>query len=502
MEKENFHSFGSILSENSNERLVIIAKPNFKDFAIMFPLFKIMRGGGEVSKIFFCGPFASLNAKSMLEENEWLDGIIIDQVESVAGKLLEMIQRNVSIKECKGGIWRENQSIVEYVPSEAYILLNQLPFPARDVEKEELGSYINIEASRGCIYNCSFCHIPLATRKEKTVAVMDFRDPVKVVDEMELLNKEIGKKLFIFNDSVFWASGRDNDRILKFCSEIKRRKLDIRMYVYLRCNPFIHDEVLNALADAGLVRVFLGVENASEKSQILFRKPIKKDSFIEIREKLNRLNVNVHIGYITFEPFSTLDDIQMNLEYLYKIGKLFRLGVILEPVRVIPGSFMHKKLLEGGLISTEARYRDITYGYRFLNDDVGRLFEKAKSIFSGNFGGIAYEFEYYCTTMGILYGLIQKENIHLGEELSLEHQRFCLSQKELMDSIYVFLSSLIAKVGKGDSMNDCFQKDFTEKFSEKFFKLKIEYFTFINGVSRLGRDDILSQIYSGLERTR
>lgn len=99
---------------------------------------------------------------------------------------------------------------------------------------------------------------------------------------------------------------------------------------------------------------------------------------------------------------------------------------------------MHKKLLEGGLISTEARYRDITYGYRFLNDDVGRLFEKAKSIFSGNFGGIAYEFEYYCTTMGILYGLIQKENIHLGEELSLEHQRFCLSQKELMDSIYVF----------------------------------------------------------------
>jgi len=502
LEKENFHSLGGILDGNSNERLIVIAKPNFKDFATIFPLFRIMKDGGEVFKVFFCGPFASLNADPMFKNNTWLDGIIIDQVESVAGELLDAIRQNRSIRKCKGGVWREDGTIAKYMPTDTYIPLNQLPLPARDVEENELGSYINIEASRGCIYNCSFCHIPLVSHKEKVSTTLDFRDPIKVVDEMEFLNKNLGKKLFIFNDSVFWASERDNERILKFCAEIKKRDLDIRMYIYLRCNPFIHDEVLNALADAGLVRVFLGVENASEKSQIIFRKPIRKDSFIEIREKLNRLNVNIHIGYITFEPFSTIDDIQMNIEYLYKMGKLFRLGVILEPVRVIPGSFMHKKILESGLMGADVHYQDITYGYKFLNGDVERLFKKIKSVFSGNFGRIAYEFEYYCTTMSIFRVLIQKEDINLSKTVTLEYEKFCGTQKELVDSIYALLSSLIVGVKQGNLVDNDTEKNFTEEFIEKFLKLKIEYFNFMNRISRLGRNDILSQIYSGLERIK
>ena len=253
LEKNNFHSVEDVL-ENIDQNTIIIAKPNFKDFYQMFQLLSEIKRQNLINKIFICGPFSSLNYSSLMKELKWLDGIIIGNTEETTIELLKLLKKEDAYHNCPGGIWRnpENGAISDYYQRNYKLKLNDLPFPNRNIEIDESGSYINIESSRGCPGKCSFCHIPILS-KINGLNDVDYRDPVLVVDEIEFLYRNLGKRLFIFNDSCFWRNHKDDDRILKICSEIKRRKLLIKFYVYLKCSPFPPDNILKKMIESGLV---------------------------------------------------------------------------------------------------------------------------------------------------------------------------------------------------------------------------------------------------------
>lgn len=500
LEKDNFHSFEDVIKSKKDEKLIIIAKPNFKDIEVLFPLLQTAKKRELISKVIFCGPFSALNSKSILIENSWVDGIIIDQIESVAGDYLRKIKKGESIKNCKGGLWRYGSKIIRYVPGSTYISLDKLPLPLRDVEEKEKGQYVNIEFSRGCIYRCSFCHIPLMQQEKKLCGSLDFRNPVRVVDEMEFLNKKLGKTLFIFNDSVFWSCRNDNERILTLCSEIKKRKLKINIYIYLRCVPFIDDDILEALVRAGLVRVFLGIENNSQMVQKTFNKTISNDAVASIQNKLKKMDVDVHIGYIVFEPYSTINDIWSNIEYLHKTDNLFRLGTILEPVRVIPGTRLYNKLINDGMLNKNANYREITYGYDFAYDDVKDLYYNIKKIFIGDFGKMTYEFEYYCSTMKLLIYLMKKEKYNQDAMNDSLKDEFYSMQREITEILYQFFKDIIPIDSKEKLQLSNLSNKFKQDFSNNFYCLKIAYFNYINHVSRFDNAKVLDRLYTGIER--
>src|SRR5207253_10506672 len=85
--------------------------------------------------------------------------------------------------------------------------LDELPLPKRTIEVREATSHVNLEASRGCHFNCSFCHLSKTS--------VSFRSPQNVLKEITFLNRKLRKTFFIFNDSCFWASPADNERILE-----------------------------------------------------------------------------------------------------------------------------------------------------------------------------------------------------------------------------------------------------------------------------------------------
>lgn len=500
LEKQNFHTSERVLSRSESETLIVIAKPNFKDFRIMLPMLRAMKKRKGIQKVFLCGPYAVLNAKSIMESNGWVDGIIIESPEWVSLELVKTIRDGKRISSCRGGLWRVGNNVRHSAAPAPKVSLDDLPFPARDIEAAESESYVNIEASRGCLYNCSFCHIPLISGKRPDGS-LDVRSPSKVVDEMEYLYRKLRKTLFIFNDSIFWATSRDNERILEFCSQLKRRKMKgISIYIYLRCNPFIDEKVLRALVNLGLVRVFLGVESASERSQKLFRKPVKEDTYEVIKRKLDYLGVNIHIGYIVFEPFATLDEVRSNIRYLYKMGKMFRLGTMMEPVRVVPGSLIHRELLKGGLMTEEQKYESITYGYRFKHKDVEVLHGYIRGLFTGNeLGEIAYQFEYFCTTIGLLRIMLKRFDEHLNEKAMGRIEEFQQMQKKMEALLYEFLLSLIEEAGTNGKIAGR-PEGFIEEFTNDYYELRALHDDIIGFVNASGGERHVSQIYTGIER--
>src|SRR5207244_649049 len=51
--------------------------------------------------------------------------------------------------------------------------LDELPLPKRTIEVREATSHVNLEASRGCHFNCSFCHLSKTS--------VSFRSPQNVL---------------------------------------------------------------------------------------------------------------------------------------------------------------------------------------------------------------------------------------------------------------------------------------------------------------------------------
>lgn len=502
LERKDLHVAEKILS-NRGRCNIIIAKPNFKDFDELFLVLNELKKNKFIDFVFLCGPYACLNAESIMKVNDWLDGIVTGAIEETVLELVESInsRRKVFNVKCCGGIWRDSLTGIIYSNKKrsALMALNDLPFPARDIEMQENINFINIEASRGCNFSCSFCHNPIMVKFNNKKGNVDIRDSILVVDEMEKLHKNLGKTLFIFNDDCFWRGPIDNKRILKFCSEIKKRKLKIRFYIYLRCKPFVDNKILKELVGAGLVRVFLGVESASEKSQSVFNKPIEQDLYFTIKNELDKYNINIHIGYIVFEPYSTLKDIFLNINYLFKIGKLFRLGTILEPVRIVPSSELHIRLLKDGLMSGKLKYNQVTYGYKFLYPETRKLLNHLRKIFNNDLNGIAQEYEYYCTTANLMEVLIMKEGEKLRSITENDFTEFNKTRDESTALLKKYLDEVIRNVGSNNKDKQL-DNNFVKDFKLLSINIKIKYANIVTKTIECGGRNIIKEIYTGLDR--
>ncbi|PIR38944.1 MAG: hypothetical protein COV34_00120 [Candidatus Zambryskibacteria bacterium CG10_big_fil_rev_8_21_14_0_10_42_12] len=502
-DKNSLHNTETILGDNTQGNIVI-AKPNFKDFQSMIPLLERMKRVGSVQRVFFCGPFAKLNAKDLMSRMAWLDGIFMDQLEASAARLLStMTEDCTSWDFLSHGVISRNlktRTVEDHRPLADPVPLSDLPFPARDIEMEENVSFVNIEASRGCLFDCSFCHIPLMSEMPSKASQLNVRDPVLVVNEIEQLNREMGKTLFIFNDSCFWSTKKDDSRILRFCDEITRRNLDVRFYVYLKGEPFAGDEVVRELAKAGLVRVFLGVENSVKSTLATYRKKVRSDLYEVVKAKLDPLGVNVHIGYITVEPHSSLDDVLSNVEYLYHIGKLFRLGVILELVRVIPGTSLHRQLLKEDLMPSKLGYDELTYGYRFVHEEVGCLLREWKKMLECQLKCVTYGFEYYSTTGELLRVLVERLDQKFTFLLRDRYEAF--NQKKLhgMNTLLEYLRTSIesARIGKASLASDIdHNRHFISEFTQITNDLAVLYRGIVSLIRQNGGERAVREVYTG-----
>lgn len=160
-----------------------------------------------------------------------VDYVVIGEGEETMLELTQKITNNQDITHIKGiAYFKEKLIVTEPRP---YIKnLDNLPFPAYELIDMDYYTRPNIRAirpiflsqffvftGRGCPYNCRFCCN--STIWKRKVRFMDYK---KVVDKIEYLVKNYSiDGVYIYDDTFTLNS----ERVLSFCSELKRRKLDI-----------------------------------------------------------------------------------------------------------------------------------------------------------------------------------------------------------------------------------------------------------------------------------
>lgn len=278
--------------------------------------------------------------------------------------LLELVGRISDSKEYTDikNLWiRENGQIIKNELRPLIQDLDSLPFPDYGdndkyfIENENIAMFdpglrtynLNIMASRGCPYHCSYCCNSVFNALYDGKGPKIRRRSVENVME-EILSLKDGfpnLRRIDFIDEVFawdkkWTS-----------TFVKRYKKEVNLPFQCAQHPNMVDrDILTMLKEAGLERVEVGVQSGSERLRNeVFERPVSDIKLLQTSKFLKQKGIVPFYDLIVDNPFETEEDKRQGLEFLLTFPRPFHLHVF--SLLYFPNTVITKQALSANLIS-------------------------------------------------------------------------------------------------------------------------------------------------------
>ncbi len=299
------------------------------------------------------GHMPTFTAQELLRDNPALDSVVRGEGEFT---LLELVQKLDTPEEwdaIRGLSFRRDGQIVENPPRPLIADLDALPFPVRDTPPQRhfgIG-YSPILGSRGCHQNCAFCSIQ-SFYGASSGKRQRFRSIPNLVDEIEQLYHQFGVRFLVFNDDEWFPAGRQAraGRVAALEAELRRRHLDVIMSIKCRADD-VEEPLFRQLLDLGVVRAYVGVESGSDHSLQNLNKRTTAAQNRHALDVLHRVGMLADFGLIIFDPYSTVEDIRANLDFLRDMGSAGQAPLSFGRMEVYAGTPILTRLQEEGRLS-------------------------------------------------------------------------------------------------------------------------------------------------------
>ena len=311
--------------------------------------------------IVFGGIHPTIFPRDILDDCEEVDFILQGESEQSFLHLVELLESGRGELSGVDGLAYREGGEIHCNPKLHFIDdVDSLPFPDYDLvnlsdyyfdtsrwynpKGLEINVSLYIISSRSCPRQCTFCSMFMVHGKKYRM-----RSAKNVVDEVQWLYEKYNHRYFSFMDDNLTLN---RSRILEICAEIKRRGLDIQFDTPngLEINS-LDAEVLDAMVDAGLIRVCLAVESGSPEIRASVNKKLSQEKIFEvfrlIRERpVLAFNVFFIIGF----PNETRETLQQTAQLIEDLG-LKR--CILSFATPFPGTKLFRECVENGLIDMD-----------------------------------------------------------------------------------------------------------------------------------------------------
>ena len=204
-----------------------------------------------------------------------------------------------------------------------------------------IGEYASFDAGRGCPFQCSFCTIiNVQGRKSR------YRSPDDVEQLVRRHWAEGIRRFFITDDN--FARNKDWERIFDRLILLRERdKIDLKLIIQVDTLCHKIPNFIAKASRAGVMRVFIGLENINPANLIAAKK--RQNKITEYRKMLlawKTMGIITYAGYILGFPADTPASIREDIEIIKRELPLDLLEFfILTP---LPGSEDHKVLWQNG----------------------------------------------------------------------------------------------------------------------------------------------------------
>ena len=266
------------------------------------------------------GHYASCAAEPLLLKHPELDVIVLHEGEKTLLEIADSTSRLTErLPEIPGIAYRDGQRVRFTPPRRTLDDLDTLPFPDRRGPIHFIAgvptSYMM--GSRGCYGNCAYCCITTLHRISPGKRFRQ-RNVDRIADEMLALYQQRGARQFVFHDDNFLVPSESLNlaRIDAFAKALRSRKIE-NIALVIKCRPAdASRKVLRRLKELGLVRVFMGVESATEQGLAALERTQHMDDSIRALESCGDLNISAQFTIMTFHPEATPDTLRSDIAFM------------------------------------------------------------------------------------------------------------------------------------------------------------------------------------------
>lgn len=214
----------------------------------------------------------------------------------------------------------------------------------------ELGTIsMPLLATRGCPYQCTFCAAP-----NMWTPSWFARDPIKVVDEIQLYMETYGAQDFCFQDLTAFTR---KDWIVAFCNEILARNLNITWQLPTGTrSEAIDAEAAELLYRTGMKNMNYAPESGSETTRRLIKKKMKTENLMDSIKAALDARLNVGIFTLLGLPHDERAHLAENLGFLKRIGKMGVTDISVSYYMALPGTELFNSLYGAGKVKLDREY--------------------------------------------------------------------------------------------------------------------------------------------------
>jgi radical SAM superfamily enzyme YgiQ (UPF0313 family) len=476
--------FDEAKERESVARRVLASRPELVGLGIQFQhrahdflaLSRRLRALGFEGHLTCGGQFPTMAYREVLTRHNGVDSVVLHEGEETVVELAEAVSRGAPIRAIRGlaimeppsGAVTKGIASTDAAPvptrNEGRPLgdLDRLPFPTRyRPHSRHLGiPFVPIMASRGCWGSCAYCSITTFYRDARAHAggrTLRRRSPKNVATEMALLwHAAGGPSIFCFHDDNFFDP-RPADTLARV--RAIRAELDDfgvgKIGIIGKCRPDTVDAaLLKALRALGVIRLYIGIENASQRGADHLGRRTQNLRIAEALRAAEDAEIFTCYNLLLFEPDATLDDVAENVAFIREHAT--------HPVnfcRAEPyyGTPMHRRLEEEHAVTGSY----LGFDYRVRDDRTELLFRICAAAFrERNFAPLGVGNR----TMGLGYAGKVLAHFHpdpLGEGAALEKRATELTRQISLETADLLEKAL--RLARDADLTDAAGRDRVER---------------------------------------
>jgi len=299
-------------------------------------------------RIAFGGIHATCVGEKILNAVPAVDYIVQGEGEYAVKELLDCVRDNREPHEVKGVSFRNhNNQLVTTPLRERITRLDDLPFPCYDSLDQNILTHTNhfcILASRGCLFNCSFCSCA-HFYQHKWI----HRSPRNIIEEIYFLKKRFHPQKISFNDAFVTA---DRDYACSLFSALAKENFEIEFRLQTRPD-FVDDELLNIMYHAGVRLIKYGIESGSVRLLKNARRTLSDDALAKQKDTICRTRtagIETQVNFMVGWPGERIGDLWKTLQLLYACRPT---TIMVNSIMVYPGTALFKRVKNEGLLDDQ-----------------------------------------------------------------------------------------------------------------------------------------------------
>ncbi len=335
------HDFSSFLEQA--EKQIKAADPKIVSFYTRCDNFHIMLKLAERihqicdAYIVFGGPHADITAEATLRSIPYVDYVCRGEGETTVLPFFTSLLNGTPDLSIPGLAYRKDGDVVTNPRPAMLEDLDTTPmidYSFVDYDMPADGEPFPIDAGRGCPFGCTYC-------STKTFWGRKYRlkSPQRLVDEMVALYERFGVTYVVFTHDMFTMNRK---LVIETCRLIKALPYELTWRCSSRLDC-LDKELIDIMADAGLVGMQIGVESGSPRMQKLINKNLKLDGLLDTFHYIHEKGISILASFIFGFPEETEEDVSLTLDLLGKLAPYRNIGCQTHLLTFLPGTEMSLK---------------------------------------------------------------------------------------------------------------------------------------------------------------